>query len=44
MTPKTSSKKHLTGPLTPLEIGHFSFRDGVWYVQSKPTSSVRRQL
>jgi hypothetical protein len=21
-----------TGPLTPLEIGRFSYRDGVWYV------------
>jgi hypothetical protein len=28
--PKTAPT---TGPLTPLEIGQFSYRDGVWYVQ-----------
>ncbi|MDB5101656.1 MAG: hypothetical protein JWM80_6077 [Cyanobacteria bacterium RYN_339] len=31
-----------TGPLSPLEIGQFSYRDGVWYVQAKPAPKTKR--
>jgi hypothetical protein len=40
MTPKTPSKPQ-TGPLSPQQIGLFSFRDGVWYVQPKAPKSTK---